>query len=510
MQKKSGFKGAIDLMQESFDTSFLKKLKTKINSLDSSLVATDLFNIIRHQYIKENLSYNLTKIFRIAEIELPSIEYIKETEKRYLKKIIAEERLYWGDVKFHINYAAKSLGDLKDLVPQIQKRQDSIKNAINKGYLLSILPLNLLLPNEVLENFIPPVDYFKPHPTKHIDPYGIFTKKSKIIDQDTKLLLGSQKFKHSFLMNVHGLCPIGCSDCYKAYYTREEHDLGVTLETLPLQTSAVVKWLNKNPSVYDVIISGGEPLLASNSAIESMLKIFEKAEHLRVLRICTGTLFLGLPMRIDDELLDLLKDFSDRTGVTVRIHANLYNHFQVTPEAIFAIRRIRKRGFNIYSQVPIKEGINFFSHDQRKTLDFLRKLDMAEVLTGVEPYKFIVDMHPRTNMYYVPIEPLIRVWSILAESHDHPEIERPKTLSVLFMQGNIVLSGHLLFAIQKEVDKAKNIVRYYIPLPFDRKKVFIYEEPLIDSNCDPQSLERLKKNWFSIIEQKMRRSTKRT
>ncbi len=490
--------------------SNLKKLDDEVRR-NASVDIIELFKFLRHTYISKNKSLQIQKLVeRLGITILPIIYNLSDNKIGNLLKIQKKYNLNWAKTDFHLHYRVNNISDLIDFVPNIRDRKQSIEKIVKRGFLLSILPFNLLLPKEVLENFLPPADYFAPHLTKHIDPYGIFLKKSKIIDQDTGLLLGSRKFKHSFLMNIHGLCLIGCSDCYKAYYTREEHKLGVTLETLPKQTRALVNWLNRNPAVYDVIISGGEPLLASNSAIASMLKIFEKAEHLRILRICTGTLFLGLPMRIDDELLDLLKDFSDRTGVIVRIHANLYNHFQVTPEAIFAIRRIRKRGFNIYSQVPIKEGINFFSHDQRKTLDFLRKLDMAEVLTGVEPYKFIVDMHPRTNMYYVPIEPLIRVWSILAESHDHPEIERPKTLSVLFRQGNIVLSGHLLFAIQKEVDKAKNIVRYYIPLPFDRKKVFIYEEPLLDSNCDPQSLERLKKNWFSIIEQKMRRSTKRT
>lgn len=469
----------------------------------------DLFKFLRAKYVSQYQSDRISSLLRKLGVPMPTADSLPPEVVMRFTKIQKKHSLDWGNLDLHLRYRIKNTSDLMQVLPNLRDRKESIEKVRKRGFFLSILPTNLLLPEEVLENFLPPSDYFEPHPTKHTDPYGIFAKKSKVMDSETGLLLGSRRFKHSFLMNIHGLCPVGCSDCYKAYYTREEHELGVTLKTVPRQTNAVVNWLNENPEVYDVIVSGGEPLLATNSSIAGMLEILAKARHLKVLRICTGSLFLGLAMRIDDGLLDLLKDFSERTGITVRIHANLYNHFQFTPESVLAIHRIRKRGFSIYSQVPIKEGINFFSHDQRKTLDFLRKLGLAEVLAGVEPYKFIVDMHPRTNMYYVPIEPLIRVWFILAETHDHPEIERPKTLSVLFSEGNIILSGYLLFAAQKKIDRANNLVRYYIPVPFGRKRVFIYDEPLVESNCDPHSLERLKEKWFLTVAQKIRRSKKR-
>lgn len=456
----------------------LKQLKS-IGYKEVNLLS--LFELARYNYYMQHIT-GIEKLLLKTDIPLPSKKLFAEHEKS-LSRILKGENAKWDDTSFHLKYRITQLEELLELKPELLARKKTIANVLqNKGYLLSILPLNLLMPQEVLENFLPPPDYSEPHSTKHIDPYGIFRKKSKVIDERTGLLLGTRKFRHSVLMNIHGFCPIGCSDCYKAYYTREEHELGVTLETLPRQTEAIVEWMNSNPEIYDIILSGGEPLMASNSAVAHMLKRFEKAKHLKVLRICTGVIFLGLPMRIDDELIDTLKDFAEQTGVVIRFHANLYNHFQITPEAVQAIKRIRSREFNVYSQVPIKEGINFFCHDENKTLDFLTKLCLLQVMIGVEPYKFIVDMHPRTNAYYVPIELLIRVWSRFAESHNLPESERPKTLSVLFKQGNIILSGPILFSAQKEVDKSRKLVRYYIPTLFNRKKMFVYEEPLLQSN----------------------------
>lgn len=462
----------------------------------------DLFRVLRQDYIQKHTVGLQVKTNARDPRESESVSDLIRSQ---LNQEIDRHKLDWGDVAFHLNYRIQDAAELIRVFPEFADRRAAMERCTANGFRLSVLPLNTMLPSEVLENFIPPDDYFTAHRSKHTDPYGIFSKKARVVDEDAGLLLGSRKFRNSLLMNIHGTCPIGCSDCYKGYYTREQHDLGVTLSTLSAQSQAVVKWLNGNPDILDLIVSGGEPLLASNQAISNMLGHLERAQHLRVLRICTGTIFLGLPMRIDDELLDSLREFSDRTGVLVRFHANLYNHYQLTPEAMLAVRRIRQRAFSVYTQVPIKEGVNFFTHDIAKTIEFWNRLTMDQVQLGAEPYKFIVDMHPRTNQYYVPIEPLIKVWSRFAESHTIPEIFRPKTLSVLFRGGNIVLSGHSLAAMSKEIDRAKDVVKYYIPSSFSAG-VFVYEEPLMASNKDPQSLSDLQKSWQSRIRKRARKS----
>lgn len=368
------------------------------------------------------------------------------------------------------------------------------------------MPLNLLMPQEVLNQFIPSEDFSIPHPAKDIDPYGIASPNAKIVNGE--LWIGSRKFKHTVLMNIHGHCPIGCSDCYKSYYVREkgqESNLGAgdPYEEVPTrlekQTKLLVEYLNMNPQVYDVIISGGEPLIRSNTHIKLMLEAFRSAKHLKILRICTGVIFLGLPFRIDNELLDMLSEFSKETGIKITFQTHLSNHFHITPEAVLAVKKIQSRGFNIYSQTPIKEGVNFFSDSLEKTIFFFRELVRRQFIVGVEPYKFIVDMHPRTLSYYVPIEVLSKVFSAIFDSHDIPDLERPKTLSILSKQGNLVLSWHSLFAMEKEIDRKKNTVKYHIPkirIEGNKELIenYIYEEPLLQVNEDPNSLLKIQNN----------------
>jgi len=420
----------------------------------------------------------------------------------------------WGDVDYHLSNRISSVSKLVSAFPELTDKHDSLKDIVDKGYKLSILPLNSLVGSEVYQQFVPPEDFFCEHKAKTHDPYGIYTQQARVMSADEEVWLGSRKFRHTLLVNVHSYCPIGCSDCYKSFYTRENNvekrginnvDASNTAE-LEKQVDLLVDWLNVNSEVYDVIISGGEPFIRPDSHIKTILKSLQKARHLRVLRFCTGALFLGLPFRFTDALLDILDEFRANTGINVRIHAHLSNWRQISPEAVIAITRIRKRGFSIYTQVPIREGLNFFRQDAEKTLEYFVRLGRYLGILGVEPYMFIADMHPRTNQYYVPLEPLLRMWCRFAESHDYPGIERPRTLSILFEQGNLIMSGAHLLCMRKSVDTANRTVTYHIPSAYflsnsavvspEKVSHYLYKEPLVEGqNDDPDSLADLRSQW---------------
>jgi lysine 2,3-aminomutase len=424
----------------------------------------------------------------------------------------------WGESSFHLADRITTSTRLCEILPELARERPSIEKVIARGYKLSLLPLNCLLGPEVYRQFVPPADFYQPHPTKSLDPYGIYTQEAGVLDVAEGVWLGARKFRHTLLVNVHGYCPMGCSDCYKSCYTREKQGkaLGINeidapdTTQLTTQMRRLVAWLNETPEVYDVIISGGEPLIRPNSHIRAILSSLQRARHLRVLRFCTGTLFLGLPFRFTDDLLELMQEFQEETGIGIRIHAHLSNWLQISPEALIAVARIRQRGIAIYTQVPIREGLNFFRHDPEKTLEYFVRLGRFQAIVGVEPYMFIADMHPRTNHYYVAIEPLLRLWCRLVESHTYPGTERPRSLSILFSQGNIVVSGALLLAMRKSVDADSGVVTYKIPtsrfLSGDAANVkqgvsyFTFREPLIvGENDNPSSLAEVRDQWREVV-----------
>jgi L-lysine 2,3-aminomutase len=539
----------------------LGMLHERVTVVGPELTLYDFLSFMRWDYLRRHLTDGLRHIMARAGIAEPQCPKLLESVLAEFRRIMESEGIDWGDWKFHLNYRihlnrSSSEADfdlLFKLVPMAKETEATLRRIILEGvetdddrngiverrfYDLSTLPLNILLGDTVTVYFIPPADYLEPHPTKKADPYGIIRGRSRVkvakgqptavLDEETKLIIGAHKFSHTLLLNIDFYCPIGCSDCYKTRMGTREYldpelikegvkpkiyrhpELGElnppTRGQVTEQAKRAVRWMNEDPrgqQVYDVIVSGGEPLLMPNETIKGILNEFQNAKNLRIFRICTGALFLGLPFRIDDELLDMLKDFSEATGVRVTIQAHLGNHHMISPEALIAVQKIRQRGIPIYSQIPIKNGVNFFLDDLDKTMEYLVELGRRQVAVGVEPYMFIVDMHPSTNAYYVPIEPLMQVWGMLVESHDYPGLERPRTLSVLFEGGNIILSGHTLFSAKKEVDKENDRVIYRIPRVGaltcwepQIAEVFEYDEPLIEGvNDDPKSLEKLRTRW---------------
>ena len=532
-----------------------KEIKQKIGKVSGIL---DLFHLMRYSYVKSLFQDDSFTIwFNNVREDYKFGDYVEQSLSKDIKvkltQYISDKKLSWDDYNFHEKYRLKNqeafsifvaeilretslktnsgisskltkeinnkivkednpqeiVRKFKDIVEikqnknfykfiKLSEKIPDVQKALREGYNMSILPMNMLLSIEALWKYIPESDYFsKRCISENPDPYG---HESHRIYGKCGLILGTYMFKHSFLMDIQTFCPIGCVGCYKTYYTREKgHKLGISKETIDIQSKETIEWLNQHSDVYDIIISGGEPLLIDldNSKIKILFDYLRKARYLKIVRICTGVIFQGLPFRIHETLLRIIKDFCRETGKKFTFHAHLTNHYQITPEALCAVKKIKEMGFNIYSQVPIQEGVNFFRDDEKKTMDFFVKLGRYQVRAGVEPYKYIVDMHPRTEKRYVPIERLLPIWRKIAESHIYPELERPRTLSILCKQGNIILSWYMLKHMKKRLDRKKNEVVYEIPSIVgmggsEEVKIVEYTEPIIEGiNDDSKSLLRI-------------------
>ena len=468
---------------------YLTYLDRELKAISPELGVLGLFGNMRREYLAREMSQQTRKYADRVGSEYP-VDVLPAPFNEGLHQLAGRKGLQWEDTEFHLRYRATDGDELALVSPLAAGNPEGVKRSIRKGFKASMLPLNAILPEEVHAKFVPPEDYFEPHPTSRPDPYGQYTDKAVIRDADG-FYLASRKFPHTVLMNITYDCPVGCVGCYKsAAGTREEKriiDFGVSLSTVERQADGLADWLNSHPEVYDVIISGGEPLLAGNDAVGYVFERLKDAGNLDIVRICTGAIFQGLPFRIDDELVDLLMEFSGETGRRVTFNAHLSNHYQITPEALMAVEKITESGFKIYSQVPIQEGVNYFRDDPEKTREFLVELGRRQAVAGIEPYKWIMDMHPRTPKRYVPLEMALKTWGEISDSHEYPELQRPRTFSILCEEGNILLSGHTLYSMDKQVDVERGVVVYKIP-GFGARRTFTYSEPLLPGyNDNPES-----------------------
>lgn len=486
------------------DQTPVENLANKVRAIGPGLAVFDFFAFLRASWLEKNMDSQTRAYLQNAGAGIPECNFISDILRKF-RKLAETEGLDWGDFKFHVKYRAHTFEGLATIMGKdVVKGSEDFKDR----YLFSMLPLNLLLPAEARMKFVPPADYFALHVSRELDPYGIWMKGALILDKEGKFLpkgkdgepayLASRKFKDVILMNITENCPIGCSGCYKSPLTRERDgeiasQFKLTLDTNRMlqQIKGVVEWLNRHPEVNGIVLSGGEPLMYPNKVIGKMLEELKQAKHLQVVRICTGTIFQGLPSRIDDELLGMLRKFTDKTGKRVAFNAHISNHHQLTPEALVAARRIKKMGFEILLQMPIQAGINFFAkgasdeEGTRKTVEYFAKLGTIANAAGLRNYKWIMDMSPRTQERVVPIELLAEIVNRAFEMHQYSDMTKPNDIELLCRQGNFYIGKHLISsATAKIVERELGTVAYFITP--DGKSTVLHREPLIPGVNDSE------------------------
>ena len=152
-----------------------------------------------------------------------------------------------------------------------------------------------------------------------------------------------QKYRGRALIVLTGACAVHCRYCFRRHFPYEKTgDIDQALERVA-----------NDPTISEVILSGGDPLMLSDDRLDQILGSFESLTSIRRIRIHTR-LPVVLPQRIDRGFLDVLSDRA--LPIVVVIHAN---HAQELSEDVrIACRAMAGRGITLLNQTVLLEGIN--------------------------------------------------------------------------------------------------------------------------------------------------------
>ena len=121
------------------------------------------------------------------------------------------------------------------------------------------------------------------------------------------------------------------------------------------------RWLENNPEVREVLVSGGDPLVASTQRISSLLSRIRAIDSIEVIRIGTRVPAV-LPMRIDDDLVQML---CKHHPIWLMTH---FNHpKELTTQSRVALRKLADAGIPVMNHTVLLKGIN----DNADTLESL-------------------------------------------------------------------------------------------------------------------------------------------
>jgi lysine 2,3-aminomutase len=196
------------------------------------------------------------------------------------------------------------------------------------------------------------------------------------------------RYPDRVLLKAVHVCPVYCRFCFRREMVGPQ-GLG-TLS--PEAMDAAFAYIAAHPEIWEVILTGGDPLVLSPRRLDEIMGRLEAIVHVKIVRFHTRVPVVE-PERIDDALIAALK--AGRKTAYVALHAN--HPRELTEAARAACGRLVDAGIVMISQSVLLKGVN----DSPETLAALMR---AFVETRIKPYYLHhPDLAPGTGHFRLTI-----------------------------------------------------------------------------------------------------------
>jgi lysine 2,3-aminomutase len=178
------------------------------------------------------------------------------------------------------------------------------------------------------------------------------------------------RYPDRLLLTATHACAVYCRFCFR----REVVGPGGAGGLTPAELDAAFAYISDHPEVWEVILTGGDPLVLSPRRIADLVRRIADIPHVKVLRVHTR-LPVAEPERVSEALVSALS--GSRLRLAVGVHVN--NARELTPAADAALARLAGAGALLLSQTVLLKGVN-------DRVEVLGELMRALVERGVRPY----------------------------------------------------------------------------------------------------------------------------
>lgn len=176
------------------------------------------------------------------------------------------------------------------------------------------------------------------------------------------------KYHGRALLISTGACAIHCRYCFRRHFPYQ----GELAARQQWQTT--LRWLDKNPHIEEVILSGGDPLSLSDQKLAPLIEGLAARKHIHTLRIHSRQPIV-LPERITAALIAQLQ--ASQKQIVMVVHCNHAN--EINGAVAQALNAMRQAQFHLLNQAVLLKGIN----DHLPALENLSRTLFAH---GVIPY----------------------------------------------------------------------------------------------------------------------------
>jgi lysine 2,3-aminomutase len=257
--------------------------------------------------------------------------------------------------------------------------------AVARRYTIGLMPAlaELIQPNDpadpIARQFVPDPRELIRDPAERDDPIG---------DDAMSPIKGLvHRYSDRVLIKLVAVCAVYCRFCFR----RER--IGPGSASLGASDfAAALEYVRARPAIWEVILTGGDPLTLSPRRIAETTQALAAIDHVKVLRWHTR-----LPVAAPERVTKAMARAHTAEGKTtvIAVHAN--HPRELTQAARGACRRLAAEGAMLVSQSVLLKGVN---DDAETLIDLMR----AFVEARVKPYYLHHgDLAPGTGHWRVPI-----------------------------------------------------------------------------------------------------------
>lgn len=231
----------------------------------------------------------------------------------------------------------------------------------------------------IAKQYVPQLQELQILPEERLDPIG------DDVHSPVKGIV--HRYPDRVLLSPVSVCAVYCRYCFRREKVGKP---GGVLKTH--ERTAALDYIRSHPEIWEVILTGGDPLVLSARQLGEIMAELGKIEHVRIVRI-HSRLPAADPARITDDLIAAMRESGKPVYLAIHI-----NHAQeITDEVRAALVRLHSAGINLLSQSVLLRGVN----DDAAVLETLfRRL----VELNVKPYYLHhPDLAPGTSHFRLPI-----------------------------------------------------------------------------------------------------------
>lgn len=255
----------------------------------------------------------------------------------------------WNNYQWQLKNMIRDLSLLPELIELSEEQKEAVKKTQDLKIPVAITPYYLSLMDRKISTGLDHAIRARVIPS--------VTYAEKITGQgENRVPLESNTSPISHLIRRHPMTalvnPFATSPQSMVYPQRNweiEEGLDPDFKPLGAALDEIINWLEENPGVGEIVISGGDIAMLSDAEISDLLERI--AELKSICGICIETRTpVTLPMRWTGALLNIIEQYNIWGQRHVSILTHFEHPYEISPESLEVIKQIRSCGIEVLNQ----------------------------------------------------------------------------------------------------------------------------------------------------------------